>query len=120
MPLPHLYVSGPMSNIAEYNFPLFRVAARDLRAAGYEVTSPHEVGLPCGCTDVARCGVLEHAWSEYLRSDLIAMLGSCTAVATLPDFLLSRGANLEVHIANTLGWPVRPVGAWLSDRVAAG
>jgi hypothetical protein len=37
-----LYIAGPMSNIAQYNFPLFEAVAVALRDDGYAIVSPHE------------------------------------------------------------------------------
>ena len=114
-----LYVSGPMSGLPEYNFPAFHAAARKLRRAGYLVTSPHEVKLPCGCSGGSGCGPDPHVWSDYLRADLLAMLADCTAVATLPGIEGSRGAKLEIAVAEGLGWPVQPVGHWLGETALA-
>jgi hypothetical protein len=108
MTLPHLYVAGPMTGIPAFNFPAFEAAAADLRAAGYPVTSPHEVAL----SDGSAAG--DHPWQDYVRADLIEMLRHAYAVAVLPGWENSRGANLEVHIAKTLEMPVRPVDEWLS------
>jgi hypothetical protein len=105
---PHIYISGPMTGYAEFNFPAFSAAAENLRAAGYTVTSPHEFGE----------GDPTMAWEDYLRVDLIAMLQGCTAVATLDGWEASRGAQLEVHVAKALSMPVRPAFKWLSAAVS--
>lgn len=113
MTLPRIYVSGPMTGHPEYNYPAFHAASRKLRAAGFEVSSPAEVGLPCGCPP----GKPEHGWTDYLRADLVAMLRSADAIATLPGFELSRGAALEIHVGRALGWTVQPVGFWLGEAL---
>lgn len=116
--MPVIYVSGPMTGIEHWNFPAFAAAVADLRSAGYDVVSPHEVALPCGCSGgPARCGADEHTWAEYLRGDLVALL-DCTAVALLPGWESSRGAALETHVAKALGMPVRPVAEWLAAAEA--
>jgi hypothetical protein len=98
-----LYCSGPMSNLPDHNFPAFRAAAEKLRAAGYDVEDPSEKGFLEGWT-----------WADYLRHDLRVMF-DCDALAMLPGWLDSRGANLEVHVAKALGMPVRPVEHWLAQ-----
>ena len=106
----HLYVAGPMATYPEHNFPAFHLAARHLRAAGYEVTNPAEVSLLCGC----EAGT--HTWSEYLQRDLATMLSSgVRGLALLDGWQDSKGAKLEAHVAVNLGWPVEPVSFWL-DR----
>lgn len=118
MPLPCLYVSGPMAGYPELNFPAFFEAARKLRAAGFEVCNPAEVALPCGCSGGSvTCGGYKHEWQEYLRSDLVAMLECADAIATLPGWENSKGAQLEIHVATKLWWKVQPVGHWLGEAL---
>ncbi len=94
------YVSGPMTGIEKFNFPAFEKAAATLRALGYAVRSAHEVkhDEPEGKGSLA--------WEEYLRGDLIAMLSHCNVVLVLPGWTDSRGAKLEVHVAEALGMPI--------------
>lgn len=93
-----VYVSGPMTGYEEFNYPAFHKASRQLREAGYEVTSPAEV---CPAAD----GL---TWVDYLRADIKALC-DCDAVGTLPGWEKSKGATLEVHIARELGFPVHTV-----------
>ena len=39
-----VYVAGPMTGIAEHNFPAFNAAAASLRAAGWHVENPADHG----------------------------------------------------------------------------
>lgn len=103
-----LYVAGPMTGLPEYNFPAFRTAAAELRAAGHDVVSPHEVALPCGCA-----AGTDHTWADYLRADLIALLTHAEGVALLPGWEASRGANLEKHVAERLDLEIRLLDDWL-------
>lgn len=107
MPTPHIYISGPMSGYPDFNFPAFEQAANRLRAIGFDVVSPHEFGE----------GGEGMEWADYLRKDLIAMLTNCTAVATLPGWMQSRGAKLEVHVAQALGMRVSSVEWWAAQPV---
>lgn len=38
-----VYIAGPMSGKKDYNYPAFEAAAAEIRAAGYNVISPHEL-----------------------------------------------------------------------------
>lgn len=104
---PRIYVSGPMSGHPDLNFPAFHAAASALRAAGYDVVNPAEFGETPG-----------RAWEDYLRED-IKVLMDCTAVALLPGYKQSRGAMLELHIAQALSMDVRPLNQWLTQEQAA-
>lgn len=95
-----LYLSGPMTGYPEFNRLAFREAEGWLTDAGHDVLSPVDAA-PHGTT-----------WSDYLRADL-ALLLRAEAVAVLPDWEASRGACLEVHVAQALGMTVLPVERWL-------
>ncbi len=90
-----VYVAGPMTGYAEYNFPAFHVAAARLRLEGYEVVNPAEHFD--GRTDLPR--------ETYLRADVI-MLAQCNSIAMLPGWQESRGAKLEYLLARELGLAV--------------
>lgn len=102
-----LYVSGPMTGRPALNFPAFHQAAAQLRTLGYEVINPAEINPD------------EHMpWAQCMRADIKALC-DCDAVATLPEWENSRGATLEVHIAERLGMPIAPVGVWVKARTKA-
>lgn len=101
-----LYCSGPMTGIADYNFPAFNAAADRLRAAGYEVENPAEKGIIDGWE-----------WADYLRFDLVR-LTECDGVAVLAGWPKSKGARLEVHVADELGMQVAGVDTWLRQAVS--
>jgi hypothetical protein len=87
-----VYISGPMTGCAGFNFPAFEAAAVTLRHQGHDVVSPHEVthddnGVP---------GSLP--WAAYMRRDLQEMF-TCEAIALLPGWAMSRGARLELRTA---------------------
>lgn len=92
-----VYLSGPMSGYPDYNRAAFISACDTLRAAGWTVLSPHEVGEQPG-----------FAWDDYMRKDLL-LLAQARSVIVLPGWEASRGARLEVHIAHALGMSVIPL-----------
>lgn len=87
-----LYLSGPMSGIPDNNFPAFHEWAARLRGQGYEVVSPAEIPEA-------------NTWEFCLRADLREMC-DCEAIALMPGWENSKGANLELHVAHRLGMKV--------------
>lgn len=96
-----LYIAGPMTGISDYNYPQFHAVAAKLRDAGFEVECPAENDLEPGLD-----------WHVYLRHAIKRLL-DCDAVATLPAWERSKGARLEVMIAERLGMPVKTVVEWV-------
>lgn len=89
-----VYLSGPMTGIADHNFPTFNAYAAALRAAGHDVVNPVDLN-PDHSTP----------WVDCLHVD-IAALCVCTSIAMIPRWTNSRGANLERFVAQRLGMPV--------------
>lgn len=102
---PKLYISGPMTGIQNKNYSAFRSAAISLRKKGYKIVNPWELGQD----NLSR-------WEDFIRRDLKAMLISCNGIATLKGWKKSRGANLEIHIAKALKWPVHSTKYWIKQR----
>lgn len=103
-----LYLAGPMSGLPQFNHPAFHAAAAKLRMAGHHVVNPAEIN-----TD------LTARWADCMRRDLAELL-TCGGVALLPGWKFSRGATLEVRVAQELGMECSPFETWaLSERSAA-
>ena len=93
---PLLYLSGPMTGVPEFNAPLFRSVAGELRRQGYRVFVPHDLSkhdqsLP---------------WALYMRWAIRALM-DCDEIVMLPGWKESKGAMLEYQIASALGMPIR-------------
>ncbi len=99
-----LYLSGPMTGIADWNFPAFNAEAERRRDAGYHVTNPAEVNPDTSMT-----------WEQCLRADIKALC-DCDAIALLPGWENSKGAHLELHIAHRIGIKVRTLESLLCDQ----
>jgi hypothetical protein len=93
-----IYISGPMSGIDRFNFPLFNRTAVRLRNLRWEVVNPVEVN-PDETTH----------WLDCISADLIAMKG-CTAICMLPGWEQSSGARIEHIAAQKLGLEIFNVG----------
>ena len=105
-----------MRGIAEFNFPAFHSYAAKLRAEGHEVFSPAEhtaemhgeafsKSSPDG--DHARAE-REHGFSlrEALADDLCWICLHADAIALMPGWPASKGANAERAAALALGLTV--------------
>ena len=89
-----VYISGPMSNIANWNKPAFQAMADMLRAHGHHPLNPADTRLPSCAT-----------WEEYMRAD-IRLLMDADAIVLLHGWANSRGACLECTIARELGFKI--------------
>lgn len=100
-----VYVSGPMSGLPKNNVPAFNAAAKKLRRLGYDVVNPAELdaGEPC------------LTWEECLRRDL-KWLVTCDAIALLPGWKKSKGANLEAYVGRELSFDIHTLGYYLKRR----
>lgn len=106
-----LYVAGPMTGVANYNFAAFAEASARLRAQGYLVVSPAEHDAEMGWVTVTEDnlgGILAvdkddaFSWAEALDWDLRAV-ERCDGVYLLPGWSRSRGACREYEYAVMAG-----------------
>ena len=109
----HVYIAGPMTGYEEYNHPAFLRAESEWRKAGYDAVTPVEANNAVwqkhfGRDFDARTDVCDYGdplLREILAADL-ALLATADAVALLPGWRKSRGANLELAVASSMGLPV--------------
>lgn len=95
-----LYIAGPMSGLPEYNYPAFHAAEAQLQAAGFETLNP-------------ATNPEQDSWEGYMRA-AIAQVIQADGIAYLPDSALSRGARIELRLAEDLGMETRPLEGWVS------
>ncbi|MBB3752498.1 hypothetical protein FHT44_005010 [Mycolicibacterium sp. BK634] len=97
-----IYIAGPMTLYGPPNwgYEHFADMAKRLRAAGFDVISPHELHGP---EDAPQYGDddPDSAWGWFLRRD-IRELAKCGRIVMLPDWEKSRGAQLEFTVAKAL------------------
>ncbi|HHQ2816961.1 DUF4406 domain-containing protein [Pseudomonas aeruginosa] len=91
---PIIYLAGPMTGLPEFNYPAFHAEAARLRDLGYHVENPAENPAPA-------CGT----WAGYMRKALVQLV-TCDAIALLPGWPSSRGANIERSLAFEMGMKV--------------
>lgn len=108
-----VYVAGPMRGIAEFNFPAFHAAAAYLRAEGHQVFNPAERDIEHHGVDISKgnatgdeaLAAATHGFNlrEALKDDLEFICLHADAVAVLPGWENSKGAQAEVATAYALG-----------------
>ena len=106
-----IYLAGPMRGYANFNFPAFDYAAEKLRKQGHEVFSPAErdrqaygaeiENNPTGdenkVTNVA-CTI-----NDCMSADCEWICRNADAIALLPGWEKSSGANAELALSKALG-----------------
>lgn len=122
-----IYVAGPMRGIPEFNFPAFHAAAADLRKQGHEVFNPaerdnerHGVDISKGnATGDEALAAKQHGFNlrEALHQDLEFICLHADAIALLPGWHNSKGAQAELATANALGLVVVELGASFPSMV---
>jgi deoxyuridine 5'-triphosphate nucleotidohydrolase len=113
-----IYLMGPMSGLPDDNYPAFEEAARQLRAIGYVVVSPHEGGATA--EEIAMSKELGAAFRdtpEYaaILKRTVAMMVTCDAIAQLPGWEESRGSQREMSVARLALMQARPI-AWFLEN----
>lgn len=102
------YIAGPMTGIENLNFPAFHAAAAAQRSAGHIVINPAEINGGAdelvACSNMSKEELALH-WVSCMRKD-ITVLMTCNRIVLLPGWQKSRGATLEHHVANALGFEV--------------
>jgi hypothetical protein len=104
VPAVKIYIAGPMTGLPQHNYPAFHAATDVLSNAGYEPISPARPGLT---EDAARADYMRRGLTDVLEAD---------GVALLPGWERSRGACLEVQVAEALDLPVQPLERWMAAR----
>lgn len=103
-----VYIAGPMSGMPDWNFPAFFEAERQLLELGYEVINPaHNDGATVqeALESAGSPDRPNNMWSWYMRRDLPHVM-EVDMLCVLPGWQNSKGAKLEVHVANAIGIPL--------------
>jgi len=93
-----------MTGFPEFNAPAFHLAHTALMAAGYRVIIPG-VDEEYSEAELAALAASPANRKKWLRKDIEDIL-TVDEVWVLPGWEYSRGALLEVHVAQQLGLPV--------------
>jgi hypothetical protein len=100
-----LYLVGPMRGLPLLNFPAFEEATTRLRAAGYEVTSPHEKDVQAGYSEHVQRPLVECGPED------VALVLASDVIALLPNWEKSRMGRVEVLTALAADRPIEIIDA---------
>jgi len=107
-----VYIAGPMTGIASFNFPAFDDKRDELKAKGYEVVSPVDIDRahgfdPMGWTEeeCSRDSLPEDFMGGAIKRDVDALL-KCDCIYMLEGWQKSDGAKAELAIAQWIGLEV--------------
>jgi hypothetical protein len=105
-----IFISGPISGYTEHGL-AFLSAQEQLKKAGYDVENP--------CTNRPHSVEEgEPVWRSYMRASVRQMV-RCHGVAYLPGWQYSKGAQIEIALAEAMGIPVKSVGEWCYPEAEA-
>jgi len=97
-----IYISGKISGLPiEEVKQKFSNAETHLKSKGWDPVNPLNNGLPENST-----------WEQHIGKDIELLLG-CEAIALLDDWILSKGASLELVVAQHSKMEVY----WMEDMV---
>lgn len=104
----YIYIAGPMSGIENFNYPAFHAAQRALDDRGILTLNPAN-------TEADNTSGSPMPWEWYMRRAL-RMVCESEGVCLLPGWEASKGAQLEVTVAEALGLDIRPYDEWLKVK----
>lgn len=118
-----IYLAGPMRGYANFNFPAFDFAAAKLRGHGFTVFSPAERDRQVYGKDIennptgdeskvtnAACTI-----NDCMAADCEWICRNADAIALLPGWEKSSGANAEVALGKSLGITIMTLGKEFVD-----
>lgn len=98
-----IFISGPMSGLPDFNYPLFHEVGRYLDGLGVRFLSPaHDL---TGAEILPPEPEFAKPWEHYMRES-IKKLMDCDRILMLPGWSNSEGAWLERDLAKNLGMPI--------------
>lgn len=103
-----IYLAGPMRGLPQWNFPAFKEAKKRLEAQGHHVFCPATMDEALGYGQYAGA-TTEEEKAQHLRHVMkndINCLMHANAIALLPGWERSRGATVELALAQFLGLTV--------------
>ena len=107
---PIVYISGPITDMPELNYPEFKHAEEKINALGLDTLVPHDF-----FQDIDTGGFIHN---DYMRVCIAEMM-KADLVVTLKDWELSKGCKMEVNIAREIEIPVIHIVSFLEKHAKA-
>lgn len=106
----NVYVAGPMRGYKDFNFPAFMAAAEYLRSHGHTVFNPAERDIERDGAEMSKSDTGDIVEAEAkgfdrrvaITDDLLYIINHADAIALLPGWQESKGANAEFWTAQFL------------------
>ena len=98
-----IYIAGPMTGKPGFNYQKFNEWARALRALGWGVKNPVEIGERFGTADEINA---DKKLLETVMAAEIEELKKCDAIFLLDEWETSTGAKKELAVALSQGLEV--------------
>jgi len=122
-----IYLAGPMSGYKDFNFPAFMAGAKMLRDMGHEVFNPAErdlerdgdVYVKNATGDIKEAEAKGFDRRAAIMDDLSYIINEAEAIALLPGWERSKGANAELWTARFLDLQVLQLVAATAEQEQA-
>lgn len=102
-----VYIAGPMTGYPEHNFPAFDAARNKIISEGNVPVSPADISRANVFPGANADGTITaEAYCFFVKLDFIALL-ECDEVLILEGWAKSRGAKLEIAVAQACGIPIK-------------
>lgn len=108
-----LYISGPVTGVADDNRLAFSWAQARLMEAGYEADVPHSLVEPDDSHETAMLLCVNELTERTQKPGIRYPVPYYDGVALLDGWEDSKGARLEKQVAEACGIPCKPVDEWL-------
>ena len=102
----HCYISGPISNIENFNREAFKAAADQYRSLGYDVYDPIEQDQAKGVNS-KDCVVGGKSRALVLKKDCEYICDFLPLLVMLPGWRQSTGAFMEHSLGKALGLRIK-------------
>lgn len=101
-----IYIAGPISGIPQFNAPAFDQAESLWRAAGHTPINPMAIDRALGIDINGPTSQVEGSFGRQAIACDIQYILNCNGIALLPGWKKSRGAAVELALAQFLNLPV--------------
>lgn len=92
-----IYISGKMTGVKDLNRDKFERTEKKFKALGYIVINPHKIKLN---------KLQKPIWQNYMINDIAVLLKYCDKVVALDDWADSKGARIELFLAQEFSIPI--------------